>query len=175
MVFARSLYDEQMDAPLAQKTAPRQRKSLPQTIRSLRLVLLLFLFVGVWYVLYGAYLTLDNAGFLRHARITPVVMSSPWMVGEFRDCASQVGSDGNLVALYCPAGVTLSPDGRNRHQLPVRYWGKIVRRDLARRIAASQANQAAAPGAAGSATPDTLQLRWRCQRTSRDLRCWAQN
>lgn len=105
----------------------------------------------------------NDAGYVSHSKITPVLTQSNWMVGEYRDCdVWWVQADGSIEALRCPTDAPLYTDARNEHDLRVKYWGRTVRKDYI-------GTQASYDGKSG---PMWL---WRCQRRANGLTCWAVN
>jgi hypothetical protein len=113
---------------------------------------------------YFAYTVADNHGWIRHSKITPVVLSADWMVGEYRECKTSAAYDGDIMELFCPVDVPIT-GAINEHALQVQYWGQIKRPDVGRRV--EQWMKAV--------FADEPQWGWRCQRRTDDLVCWTEN
>lgn len=123
---------------------------------------------------------LDDSGWIPHSHDTPVWIGGDWLTGEFRVCEMPGYLWGRLPAnahLLCSSGdprgvegvwpaefrTSLSTEESNQvasgswdglerhfHVLPIKYWGKIDRKDR-------------------------LIFPWSCQRQSSGLKCWAIN
>jgi hypothetical protein len=110
-----------------------------------------------------AWMSADNAGFVRHSRITPVVLTNDWMVGEYRECTGNASFfDGEIDSLTCPEVEQREWQPSDVRQLPVHYWGRVLRFD--------HVHPVFGPDQAESASWD-----WRCQREEASLKCWSLN
>lgn len=112
-----------------------------------------FLFVLVSLIANGPR-ELEDAGWIPHKVPTDVMLNGDWMVGEVRVCDALAL---NVLApkiseLECIVG---DPDLTqvSRHTFPVKYWGKIKRQK----------------------TQLGPKWKWRCQRQTERLVCWALN
>jgi hypothetical protein len=134
-----------------------------------------FIFIGIqalvaWGALYGlktgydrAWMSADSAGFVRHSRITPVVLTNDWMVGEYRACTANTDYlGGEIDSLSCLVDGQSDWQADPVHHLPVHYWGRVVRLD--------HVHSAFGPDQAVS-----IDWKWSCQRERTSLKCWAIN
>ena len=100
----------------------------------------------------GGYKVLDSAGRAPHANDTNFVIGqTEWLPGEYRECSAFGKPDGSIASLDCEQLLDF-PKLTSLHMFPTRYWGRIQRPEKARK-----------------------DWRWRCQRRSDSVICWAVN
>jgi hypothetical protein len=153
-------------------TKPKSNSRLAQYSRAQLCCLLFFGFLGLvaWGTLYGlktgyhrALISVDSAGFLQHSRVTPVRLDYDWMVGEYRQCTANAGYlGGEIDMLDCHVDEQTGWQATTVHQLPVHFWGRVVRVDHVHTI--FDPDQAA-----------SADWTWRCEREATALKCWALN
>jgi hypothetical protein len=131
------------------------------------IVLTALVVVGLIFSVGPAYKPLDKTGWISHDHDTPVWIQGNWMIGEYRVCelaessASAEKTPAKVPSLFCGKTdhgyVDWMVEGYIHHSagpgvfhvLPVTYWGRIDRQDVA--------------------------TSWRCQRNERSLTCKALN
>jgi len=103
----------------------------------------------------GGYKLLDNAGRVPHTSDTNFVIGqTEWLPGEYRECWAFAKPDGSVASLNCLQVLWDLPNKpTSPHTFPTRYWGRIQRPEHAAR----------------------QDWRWRCQRRSDSVTCWALN
>ena len=100
----------------------------------------------------GGYKFLDNAGRVPRTSDTNFVIGqTEWLPGEYRECSAFAKPDGSIASLDCEQLLDL-PKPTSLHMFPTRYLGRIQRPEKARK-----------------------DWRWRCQRRSDSVTCWALN
>lgn len=147
-----------LESRLAQMTTISElEKDTERTSRWLTALCWIILLIGGPYY---AFTIANSDGYIRHSKITPVLLSGNWMVGEYRECdVWWIGSGGTIGALRCATDKFYTDE--QEHDLPVHYWGRIVRADFIGKH----------PDDGGI----SIEWRWRCQRGTDDIVCWAEN
>lgn len=101
----------------------------------------------------GGYKFLDSAGRVLHTSDTNFVIGqTEWLPGEYRECSAFAKPDGSIASLDCEQLFWDFSKPTSLHMFPTRYWGRIQRPEKARK-----------------------DWRWRCQRRSDSVACWALN
>jgi hypothetical protein len=106
----------------------------------------------------GAATAANRAGWIPHRQETTVYVGvAEWAKGESRNCVALPETNGSMIFLGCV--------GERRPEMspevwPVTYWGQTRREDMYQLIHENPGNYA---------------WRWRCQRHSGSLTCWALN